>query len=158
MREECRDGRQLVDVKRGRYGCGTQSNDAVGTSTLPVFVARYQRWGRSVGLSQRDTYKLLTEAANDSTLWRRPEIAALLSPGKQTDGPSGAHHPTTAQGYCHANESVVQQLPDHLARLGRESVAAARQLNASVDAAEKEIEKLAKDADASEIARLEERD
>lgn len=127
----------------------------LGVVTLPFIVNRYERWVRSVGLSKKDASKLMDEVTFDSQFWRRPKIAALLTPARQSHPPSGVQQPTTAREYVDAIKRIGRQLPHNVQDIGSESVAAAEQLIASVEAAEKEIEKLAIDADTSEIARLE---
>ena len=140
------------DVKWGFFGLF-----AAVLFTGPVFVARLQRWGRSVGFSRIDTVKLLTEATSDSKFWRRPEIAAILGPTGQPRADPQLPQPTTAQEYLRAIETTAKQLPKHVQDLGRQSVATARQLAGLAERAESETGKLAKDADPSEMARLEEK-
>lgn len=90
---------------------------------------------------------LLSAPLSGTSFWRRPNIAALLSPpeARQAGGP----HEQLQAILRNGNELSAELRP-----LGAESAAAARQLLASIDAIDREISELARNIEPGEDERL----
>lgn len=111
-------------------------------------------WARRFGLRSRDAQKLLTEPTWGSKVWKRPEIAVVLS-----DAPASGSSFTPP-----SNAEVIRLISDAASRLepsqreiGAQLSRIAREIGAALSHMDGEIELLSRDVDPGERARLEQR-
>ena len=112
-------------------------------------------WGRRRGLRVLDMVRLVHGPTIISTSWTASPVAQVLAPPR----PKRAHRaqPETPQELLRAVCEVAQGPSDMVGLLGRDVAASARRLVGAIERLDAEIASLDRDADVSEIARLEAR-
>ena len=128
---------------------------AVVLLTALAVAAGAWRW-RGHGLSTPDIAWMLVGPTIEARFWVRPQIAALLTHAAGQVS-CDADQPQTPHDYLRAISDVAERLGGSARALGSDAVAAARQLVVSIDALDREIAMLARDADPTEVSRLEHR-
>ncbi|MBW3671272.1 MAG: protein kinase, partial [Acidobacteria bacterium] len=121
--------------------------------TVWIFMSRRAR--REIqrkGIEGEDINRILHSAPPGRvSFWKRPHIAEILSPAIETDGMTSADSP-------HRNFQSILRYADELSGalrpLGAEAAAAARQLLASIEDADREIAELSRILEAGEEERL----
>ena len=124
---------------------------------LTAMVVAVSAWlWRRRGLSTPDAAWMLVGPTIEARFWGRPQISALLT---RTSGQVACEvdQPQTPHDYLRGISDVAELLAGPARSLGSDAVAAARQLVGSIDALDKEIAMLARDADPAEMSRLEQR-
>ena len=116
---------------------------------------RVSRWLRAAGLDRRATARMLAEGTWNSGFWRRPEIALLLAPSAGMPLP-----PVHAPGPGELARAIVA-LADEVRPIDASLAAIARDtglaLARAVTTLDDEVRAAARDVDAGELARLEQR-
>jgi predicted Ser/Thr protein kinase len=111
------------------------------------------RWLARFGLPEPDRRAILTAPLSRRSLWRRDAIAAILQP-RSTDEPAAARTPAEmASRIAAAAEAFTGRDAD----LAQEAAAAARHLLGSIQEADSEIQRLARDLDPQEHERVQAR-
>lgn len=118
-------------------------------------------WAMRRGLSFRESNRIaigraLAPTYEASAFWRKPHIARLLLPERSRRRVSKSK-PQTPQDYVSQIASLAQDVTASVHGLASDAAAGARQLVAAIDALDTEIAKLARDADPTEVPRLEEK-
>jgi hypothetical protein len=123
--------------------------------TIMIVGASAWLWSRR-GVAAPDIAWLLVGPTIETRFWGRPQISGLLNrpPGARACDPEQAQLP---HDYLRSISEAAELLEGPARALGSDAVSAARQLVSSIDALDKEIAMLARDADSSEVSRLEQR-
>ena len=121
----------------------------LGTTAV---VASALWWTRRRGLSLADGARVLFGATTPSPAWNKPEVAELLSPP-----PGSVRQPARESPADHwrAIGELVTLLPPEAGDAGVEAVRVARDLMAALEARDREIAQLSRDASPAELDRLE---
>jgi hypothetical protein len=109
-----------------------------------------ERWLARFGLVEHDRRAILRGALSRRAFWRRDAIAAVLQP-------TPAHEPAPARTpaeMAHRIACAAEAFTGRDGEVAREAAAAARQLLASLQEADAEIARLARDTDPQEQERL----
>ena len=123
--------------------------------TFAIVAASVAVW-RGRGLATPDVASLLVGPTLESRFWGKPQIEALLArPPRQ--GVRDDAQPETPHDYLRVILESAELLRGDARALGSDAVGAARQLVGAIDALDKEIAMLARDADPIEVSRLEQR-
>jgi predicted Ser/Thr protein kinase len=131
----------------------------VGTAALAAAVSQIPcaRMLRSRGYDtytlRRVAHALLVGPTSDRAAWKRPELVRLLLPARR----EGPPEPGSATEYAGAIAGLAARLGAGGHDVGPEAVALARRLQDDAQSLEREIARLAREADPAEIARLEAR-
>ena len=112
--------------------------------------------GNRRGLSRENSAKLISTQTRGSSFWKKPEIAALLAPGHAPQGLS-PREPRESIDYQHAIRDLAARLPSSQQMLGAEAVTTARHVVEAIGTIDMQIRSLERDADSTELARLEAR-
>jgi hypothetical protein len=124
--------------------------------TAIVVAASTWLWRRR-GLTTPDVAWLLLGPTIGARFWGRPQISALLTRPSGQVAPCERDQPQTAHDYLRSISDAAELLAGPARALGSDAVAAARRVVGSVEALDKEISMLARDADPAEISRVEQR-
>ncbi len=114
------------------------------------------RWGRSQGLTASEISKL-SEADDAAPIWRRPHVRRLLLPEGEAIPGAAVPSPISPAEHVEALIQVERVLEGPARELGREAVAAGREVLAGIEALDRQIGTLARDAEAAEPAQLEQK-
>ncbi len=129
-----------------------------GVVLLVAMIVGASTWlWRRRGLAISDVAMLLVAPTIGVRFWGRPQISALLT---RPLGQAAACEPEQAQtphDYLRSISDAAELLTGPARALGSDAVAAARQVVSTIEALDKEIAMLARDADTAEISRLEQR-
>jgi serine/threonine protein kinase len=110
-------------------------------------------WAKRNGVSFEDSTRIHSEPTAKPQFWSKPHIAKFLSPPLDVRDAE----PQTPQQIADAVAVAVRQLPAPQRDSVSDAPNAARQLVAAIDALDGEIAILARDADPTELGRLESR-
>ena len=124
--------------------------------TAIVIAASTWLWRRR-GLATPDVAWLLLGPTIGARFWGRPQISALLTRPSEQAAPCEREQPQTAHDFLRSISDAAELLAGPARALGSDAVAAARRVVGSVEALDKEISMLARDADPAEISRVEQR-
>lgn len=119
--------------------------------------SRAFRWLRRTSLTRLDREKFLTATEHDTKFWNQPHIQKLLVPAPATGARAGAQSPQTPRDYVAALTEVAHLMGGPEREIGEEAAAAGQEIADALEAAERRIESLARDADPAEQTRLERR-
>jgi hypothetical protein len=114
-------------------------------------------WARRKGLKRSDAAKLWGRPALPGAFWKRPEIARLLEPVVRPQRTSPALAPKTPHEMLRAIADAAQSFSGPAREAGTEAVVSARRLVTSLEEIDREIEGFDRDADVTELQRLEQR-
>ncbi|HVS30585.1 MAG TPA: hypothetical protein VMS98_03925, partial [Thermoanaerobaculia bacterium] len=124
-------------------------------TTLAVWIVASVRTRRELtrkGLTAEDLGRVMYSAPPSRvSYWQRPHIAAILAPATDEDRETRAD---SAHGHFQSILRYAGELSGALRPLGAEAAAAARQLLASIEDADREIAELARTLEAGEEERL----
>ena len=123
--------------------------------TFAVVGASVSIWRRR-GLATPDVASLLVGPTLEARFWAKPPIEAVLARPPRSVARDDAQ-PETPHEYLRVILEAAELLTGDARALGSDAVAAARQLVGAIDALDKEIAMLARDADPIEVSRLEQR-
>jgi hypothetical protein len=127
----------------------------VGGLAFAIFIAGIVMtlpWNKRFGISNALAKRLLSEPSWKNPFWKRPEIAPLLTPIQDDARTPAAETPAELVA---AVERAAAALPDPLAAVGVQAAAAAREVLAFIQDADREMMALDRDADPVERAQLE---
>lgn len=110
------------------------------------------RWERKYSLAAADVEKLRSDPTWGSPFWQRAEIARLL--GAAEGAPAVSLAPVAPTEVVAALASLVPIVPEHLRTLVAECLDTARQTVRAIARIDDELRHLAREADATELARL----
>jgi serine/threonine-protein kinase len=114
---------------------------------------RSRRWARAHALSLRDQQRIATEPTTGSAFWRRPEVAALLSP--PTRSRTGPSLPRSPADHLRAIEALKRSDDARHRELIDGGLVAARELDVAIAQCDAELAELARDVAPEERARIE---
>ena len=114
------------------------------------------RWGKRRGLTVGEISKLM-EGDDAAPIWKRPHIQKLLLPRGATLAGMPAAAPTSPAEQVEALIQADRTLDGPAKGLAREAVAAGRDVLSAIQALDRQIAALARDADSAEQARLEQK-
>jgi serine/threonine-protein kinase len=113
-------------------------------------------WRRR-GLPAADVAWLLVGPTVGTRFWGRPHISALLTRPPGQSGACARDEPQSPHDYLRSISDAAEQLTGPARALGSDAVAAARQVLSHIEALDKEIAMLARDADPVEVSRIEQK-
>ncbi|HEY3120267.1 MAG TPA: hypothetical protein VGL15_06565, partial [Vicinamibacteria bacterium] len=143
-------GRTPPDVVRAFHALGMVGIG--GTALWFALRARAQRELKRKGLAPADIHRVMYSVAPSRvSFWARPHIAALLAPAAR---PGTSRRPDTPHDHLQSILRHGVELSGPLRPLGAEAAAAARQLLAAIDEADREIAELARNLEPGEEERL----
>jgi predicted Ser/Thr protein kinase len=121
-----------------------------------VVAASAAAWRRR-GLATPEVAWLLVGPTIEARFWGKPQIESVLTRLPPRPGARDDAQPETPHDYLRAILEAAERLTGDARALGSDAVAAARQLVGAIDALDREIAMLARDADPVEVSRLEQR-
>ena len=128
---------------------------------LPWFVSLVfaDRWGKRMGYDSiaESSAVALNKSTSNITFWKNPRYSRILLPPSEERADSSRSEPQTPQEYLRAVLDTVPELDEAAREIASDAADAGRQLMDSIQAVEKEIQRLSRDADPSEIAKLEQK-
>ena len=124
--------------------------------TVMIVAGSAWLWHRH-GVASPDIAWLLVGPTIETRFWTRPQISGLLNRPAGARACAVADQLEMPHDYLRNILEAAETLSGHARALGSDAVSAARQLVSSIDALDKEIAMLARDADATEVSRLEQR-
>ena len=122
-------------------------------TTLAAAIAVALRWGRSAGLTARETTNVLLAPTQGQSIWSRRRFAELLLPASE-GGTLTAMEPQSPPEYLRAIIATADSLTGWQRELGAEAVATARRLIRTLESVDGEMTRLSRDSDPAEVARL----
>jgi hypothetical protein len=127
---------------------------ALGASVTQIPCARMLRSrGYETYTLRRVARALLIGPTSDRTLWKKPELSRVLLPPAGTAAPE----PQSPSEYLSAIGRAAEALTGGGRALGLEALALGRRLHAALLEVEREVARLAREADPAEAARLDAR-
>ena len=125
-----------------------------GLAVPGVLSQRYQRWVADHGLDWVDERRMLYEPTTRRAFWKEPHIARLLAPATPLQGSASLAGPRSPQEYLQAIVRAAEGLAGLLRPVGDEAVSAARRLISCLESMDREIARLARDAEPGEASRI----
>jgi hypothetical protein len=133
----------------------------IGIVLLPVIVSIVlaDRWGKRMGYDSMAESGMvaLNKSTGNITFWKNPRYSRILLPPSEERADSARSEPQTPQAYLRAVLDTVQELDEAAREIASDAADVGRQLMDSIQAVEREIQRLSRDADPSEIAKLEQK-
>ena len=118
---------------------------------------RARLWLRRAGMTRDEIEKLMNASESDSRFWKQSHIQKLLAPAVANGERAGVPSPQAPHDYAAALRQVAHSMEGPERAIGEEAANAAAEIAVVLEAAERRIESLARDADPAEQARLEKR-
>ena len=133
----------------------------IGIVFLPVIVSIVlaDRWGKRMGYDSMAESGMvaLNKSTGNITFWKNPRYSRILLPPSEERADSARSEPQTPQAYLRAVLDTVKELDEAAREIASDAADVGRQLMDSIQAVEREIQRLSRDADPSEIAKLEQK-
>ncbi len=118
---------------------------------------RARLWLRRAGMTRDEIEKLMNASESDSRFWKQSHIQKFLAPAVANGERAGVPSPQAPHDYAAALRQVAHSMEGPERAIGEEAANAAAEIAVALEAAERRIESLARDADPAEQARLEKR-
>jgi hypothetical protein len=136
------------------YVLTTASTFLASLVTLAAAALRPYLWARKHGVSPAESMRIHGEPTARTQFWSKPHIAQFLA---SSSASALAPEPQSPDEIVNAIAAAVQDLPGPQRGTASEATEAARQLASAIDSLDGEIAILARDADPTELGRLENR-
>jgi hypothetical protein len=129
----------------------------------PVFAAmiyafgahfRLALWYRGRSIDSDTASRLFLEPTSRPAFWRKPEIAALLTPADTEEGSGRTAEPRTPHELLRRIAEAAQELTGAARPAGARAVEVARDLVARLDALDRELRQLQQEFDSGEVERI----
>ena len=112
-------------------------------------------WAKRFAITRISATRLISEPTWNNPFWRRPEIAAILTPPQNSGRQSAATTPQTPVELVAAIDRAALALPDPLRVAGQEAAVAAHDVLRFIDGVDREMAALSREADPADRAQLE---